>query len=284
MDAIEKRPSVWQLLRESGFILLSAVATVLGIVYTLISQNTWQEKSIALGAIILLAFIILHFIYCTQYRVQSRDWKMFFKNDSDLHRENISNESYPKLENLVTHPDVCCALLTPEMRKNTHIVQIGFVIIGKMDTDSQEKGILLIERKGSHHWYGKHKESILVSFSPFPARYEEKFDILSIYAREIPSAYAVTPKITPLCVHPPAVWQGEDCTHLFYIYTAEYEEVFTEDNLKKLFCIGGHPFVKDHDGIKNICPHGEIARLDKENKLQGNADTTATNALHKYFH
>lgn len=230
-----------------------------------------------------LASVILYFIYCTQYRVLSRDWKMFFKNNSTLHKENITNETYPKLEDLVKHPDVCCTLLTPNMRKNTHIVQISFVIIGKMDTDSQEKGILLIDRKGSNHWYGRHKKSILVSFSPFPARYEEKFDILNVYAREVPSAYAVPPKITPLCAHPKAVWQGADCTHLFYIYTAEYEEIFTKNNVKRLFYVENHPFAKDHDDIQDIVSHQEIVALNKKGKLQGSADSAAINALYKYF-
>lgn len=134
----------------SGSFSVTAVAAILGIVCTLMSQITWQDTALILGALILLASVILYFTYCTQYRILSRDWKMFFKNDSSLHKENITNETYPKLEDLVKHPDVCCMLLTPNMRKNTHIVQISFIIMGKMDTDSQEKGIVALNKKANY--------------------------------------------------------------------------------------------------------------------------------------
>lgn len=275
MNYIKKAPSVWALLRKWA---LPVFGYVSGAVSYL---NGFKPGTV--HAIVILTVIALYFVYRTQYKLASRDWKMHFLNDGSLHQQNKKEGHYPKLEDLLKHPEIRCAPLDAPVRTNKHIVQVGFVIVGRRPGHTEEKGILLIDREGKNHRFGRHKKTILVSFSPVPSRYEQQFDLLEIYAREIPSAYSSPPILTPLCIHPAAVRQGKECTHLFYIYVAEYAEPFTDERLKRLFYAGKQPFVKDHDGIAGIFTFNEICRCQELKELQGEADAAAVNALHSYL-
>lgn len=201
-------------------------------------------------AVIIFALLLLITICRAFYDVYyfPRETKMYCKSDSRLAQDIRNPCKLAKMDIKECCKDLETGILSRAQGRDKIIIQIAFVIM-----DAKKQILVLRRRK---HWHRTDFESILVSFSPFPTKYEQKLCISEIYHREIPkNKNGDEPVFKHLC----NVTRGAYC---FFVYVAEYNKLsFTEGEsskinkeiMKRLFkTASGKYFLKDHDEISRV--------------------------------
>ena len=203
-------------------------------------------------AVIIFALLLLITICRAFYDVYyfPRETKMYCKSDSCLAQDIRNPGKLAKIDikECCKDQDLETGILSRAQGRDKIIIQIAFVIM-----DAKKQILVLRRRK---HWHRTDFESILVSFSPFPTKYEQKLCISEIYHREIPkNKNGDEPEFKHLC----NVAHGAYC---FFVYIAEYNKLsFTEGEsskinneiMERLFkTASGKYFLKDHDEISCV--------------------------------
>lgn len=256
----------------------------LGLAFAIISpfidsSNPWKYVFSFIAVIFFVG--IFYWIYD---RLDSRDMKMFFTEKSNLWNIFIHNSnnspSLPSFDKIAVHNDVQSHPLSKHDKRKMCIIQIGFII-----TDTSNR-VLVVRRKGRFHLLKKHKRNVIISFSPFPARYNQDVKILDIYHREIPSTMGCEPKIrrmnTPIIVKNYTYFRH----YIFYLYKASYNLSFVDSKgntdqktLRSIFFENGNYFKKDHDEIVGFFTLDELRCMQSSGDIQGFADKEAIDQI-----
>lgn len=230
-------------------LLVSNLLGILGIVVGIIGIVSDCFNVYTMIISFLLILIMLCWVFYGEYYFP-RETKMYCKSDSRLAQDirNPSNLAKIDITKCCKDQDLETGILSRAQGRDKIIIQIAFVI---MDAKRQ---VIVLKRK--KHWHRTDFESILVSFSPFPTKYEQKLCISEIYHREIPkNKHGDEPEFKHLC----NVTHGAYC---FFVYVAEYNKLsFTEGEsskinkeiMERLFkTASGKYFLKDHDEISCV--------------------------------
>lgn len=233
-----------RLVKYSGFFLSSVFGTAL----VLVSMEEHQKN---LGIIFFFALLALIVIVAYWLKQPHKETKMFFEKNSEL-AKCISDLT---LEEVVTHPDIKCAVLTDAQKKGKCIIQVSFILIDK-------SGQLAVIRRNSHALHVK--DSLMISFSPFPNRFKEEISLPAIFSREVPEKKnGCCPKFSFL-----AKITDDDKNYFFFVYNAIYDEIPDLNDPKlqaEIFCEDGEKksFVKDKDKILGFYKLEDIIRREE---------------------
>ena len=235
------------------------VSFALGTALTLVAL---EKPQVYLGVSFFVGFVVLIVAVACWLKQPQKETKMFFyKNTSSVLLELLppNPTSNLSLEKVVAHEDVKCAVLSDEQKKeNKCIIQISFILV-------DGEGKIAVIRRKSHSLHTK--DSLMVSFSPFPNRFGETLSLEEIFEREIPKT-----KFSPKFLHFANV-TDKNKNYLFFVHKAIYEEipnlndpalqaeVFNEKSKNKKTA-----FIKDKDKILGFYPLKEI--IDKEESGQ----------------
>lgn len=220
------------------------VSFALGTALTLVAL---EKPQVYLGVSFFVGFVVLIVAVACWLKQPQKEPKMFFDKSSELSKLLPLDPTSESLEVVLTHGDVKCASLTDKQKKkNKCIIQVSFVLV-------DGGGRIAVIRRKSHLL--NTKDSLMVSFSPFPNRFGETLSLEHIFERKVPKT-RYKPTFSPL-----VNVMDKNKNYLFFVYKAVYEqipdlngpviqaEVFDDENA---------PFIEDKDTILGFFTLKEI--------------------------